>query len=148
MEIAQQTNLHFKGVDFLHLVFNSLKVYEMGANIDLNIAPKVFFPKEEEKAFNILMEINLTCKDFFTLQVMAIGIFEFSNKVEEEDQKRAFINTNAPAIMFPYVRAFISTLTAAMGRSTAPIILPPQFFAGELEELKIPGHDIEEVTPA
>jgi len=50
--------------------------------------------------------------------------------------KKVFVNINAPAIMFPYVRAFITTLTTNLGNVTSPLIIPTQFFKGELEEVQ------------
>jgi preprotein translocase subunit SecB len=38
--------------------------------------------------------------------------------------------------MFPYVRAFITTLTTNLGNVTNPLIIPTQFFKGELEEVQ------------
>jgi preprotein translocase subunit SecB len=50
--------------------------------------------------------------------------------------KKVFVDINAPAIMFPYVRAFITTLTTNLGNVTSPLIIPTQFFKGELEEVQ------------
>ena len=79
------------------------------------------------------MDISLVANEFFELSLIAIGHFKFDNDIEES-QKKDFVNANAPAIMFPYVRAFITTLTSNLGSVTMPIILPTQFFNGELEE--------------
>lgn len=53
-------------------------------------------------------------------------------KIKEETK---IVNSNSPAIMFPYVRAFISTLTTNLGNVTGPLLIPTQFFRGELEEV-------------
>ena len=37
--------------------------------------------------------------------------------------------------MFPYIRSFISTLTANLGNVTGPLTIPIQFFNGVLEEI-------------
>lgn len=52
-----------------------------------------------------------------------------------QNLKKSFVNTNAPAIMFPYVRAFIAMLTSNLGNVTGALNIPPQFFKGDLEEL-------------
>ena len=41
----------------------------------------------------------------------------------DEDVKQSLIRVNAPAILFPYIRAYISSLTGLSG--LAPIIIPP-----------------------
>jgi len=55
------------------------------------------------------------------IEVKAEGIFEFEQDITEEEQ-RIFFNTSAPAILFPYVRAYIGSLTALSG--VAPVVLP------------------------
>ena len=57
------------------------------------------------------------------------------NEVEDQNLRSTFINTNAPAIMFPYIRSFISTLTSNVGNVTGTLNIPPQFFKGNLPVL-------------
>jgi len=38
--------------------------------------------------------------------------------------------------MFPYIRSFISTLTANLGSVVGTLVIPTQFFKGELEVIK------------
>lgn len=54
------------------------------------------------------------------ITVKSIGYFEFDSAIE--DKKQIFAKQNAPAILFPYIRAHISALTGLSGIS--PIILP------------------------
>lgn len=49
--------------------------------------------------------------------VKSIGIFE------TEQENRTLIERNTIAIMFPYLRSYVSTLTTQPGM--APIVLPP-----------------------
>lgn len=56
-----------------------------------------------------------------SVEVKAEGYFEFEKDLSDAE-KEIFFNTSAPAILFPYVRAYISTLTGLSG--IAPIILP------------------------
>lgn len=55
------------------------------------------------------------------IEVRAEGYFEFDQEVSENEM-RVFFNTSAPAILFPYVRAYIGSLTALSGVS--PVVLP------------------------
>lgn len=55
------------------------------------------------------------------VHVKALGFFEFDDNLSEE-MKAIFFKTSAPAILFPYVRAYISTLSSLSG--IKPIILP------------------------
>ncbi len=47
------------------------------------------------------------------------------------------MHINAPAIMFPYVRAFLSTITSSFGKATGTIIIPAQTFTGELDIINL-----------
>lgn len=55
------------------------------------------------------------------IKVVVIGLFEFDRDVDEK-LKSTFFNSSAPAILFPYVRAYVTTLTGLSGVN--PIILP------------------------
>lgn len=60
--------------------------------------------------------------DIFNLKIEAIAIFKSDIEITPEFLGGTFAKINAPAISFPYLRAFISTLTLNAGYS--PIILP------------------------
>ena len=80
--------------------------------------------KEEEKEniYNLFFEITINDKlGSLNIFLNIEGKFEF-NKDLTDSEKDSFFNINAPAILFPYVRAYISTLTSLSGIN--PIILP------------------------
>ncbi len=62
------------------------------------------------------------------------GIFEFDNNLSHQE-KGTFFTASAPAIMFPYLRAHISTLTAISGID--PLILPTINFVEGLRQAKV-----------
>lgn len=137
MDVKTQAQLNFYGVDFVHINFVSEQNVLEGTDIklDLKIDPKVFHPKDQPTMFNITMEVIVSVPGYFNLSLFAIGKFEIIGEIIDE-MKKGFINTNAPAIMFPYVRAFISTFTSVIGSPTGgTLTIPPHFFAGKLEEL-------------
>ena len=135
MEVSNQIQLKFYGVDFPIINLNSNKSI-LGDNekININIIPKVFYPNDKAQIFKIFQEVHLSLENNFNLYILAIGTFEL-NAIIEENIKKSYINTNAPAIMFPYIRSFISTLTANLGNVTGPLTIPTQFFNGVLEEI-------------
>ncbi|MCR9193043.1 MAG: protein-export chaperone SecB [Gammaproteobacteria bacterium] len=134
MEVNEQVQLKFLGVDFPHVNFSSQKPYIDGGEIHIDLEPKVFYPEEDEKIFRIIMDMTLMSESFFKLRIVAIGTFELSKAIHGEI-KHSFVNVNAPAIMFPYLRSFISTLTSNLGNIIGTLNIPPQFFKGELEEI-------------
>jgi len=135
MEVGTQTKLTFHGVDILNVNFNTIAQRNDSMNINLSCLPKVFYPIDNDNFFKIIMDIELKDERFFDLSIRAIGNFELDKNINEELRK-TFINSNAPAIMFPYIRSFITTLTANMGNVIGPLFIPTQFFKGELEEVK------------
>lgn len=134
MEIKQQTKLLFFGVDIVDFHFRSVNPYDGKQPVDLNINPKIFFLKDIPNQFKIIMGIILQSKDYFELSLSAIGSFQLEGEMDK-NLKKNFINTNAPAIMFPYVRSFVTTFTSNIGIASTPLILPPQFFKGDIPVL-------------
>ena len=135
MEITNQPKLMFHGVDFVNIKFNTFNQYDNKSGIDLNIEPKVFYSKDNDLIFKIIMDTTLHSERFFDLNIVAVGTFELDKEFEETDLRKVFVNTNAPAIMFPYVRAFITTLTSNLGNVTGALTVPTQFFQGDLAEI-------------
>lgn len=136
MEVKQQAKLSFKGVDIINLNFNALSPVNENVNIQISCIPKVFYPENCNNKFKILIDVELKDERFFNLNLRAIGSFELNTDITPE-LKNKFVNVNAPAIMFPYIRSFITTLTANLGNTTGLLVIPPQFFSGNLEVLPL-----------
>jgi len=136
MEVGTQAKLSFKGVDIINVNFNAIAPFREDVRIDVACNPKVFYPKEDNNTFKILMDVEVKDERYFLLNMRAIGHFELEGDIPT-DMTKNFVNVNAPAIMFPYVRSFITTLTANLGNTTGTLVIPPQFFKGDLEELPI-----------
>ena len=134
MEIGTQTNLSFQGVDILDVNFKAISVPQKDMNINIECTSKVFYPDIDNSLFKILMEIDLRDDRYFNLNLKAVGNFKLSEEITP-DLKKTFVNINAPAIMFPYIRSFISTFTANLGNTIMTLTIPTQFFDGELEEI-------------
>ncbi len=137
MEVSNQPKLVFHGVDFINIKFNASQYYDNKTEINLKVEPKVFYPENDKTTFQIFMETTISCENIFDLSVVGIGNFEFDKAFDDYNLKKIFVNTNAPAIMFPYVRSFITTLTSNIGNVTGTLTLPTQFFQGDLPEIEI-----------
>ncbi len=73
---------------------------------------------------NYLHTFDVIIKDennALNINVVAEGYFEFDSDIDEQ-MKENFFKVNAPAILYPYVRAYISALTSLSGYAT--ITLP------------------------
>lgn len=76
----------------------------------------------EHNMFKFQLETNISNEDkSIMIEVTMSGLFEFDRDLNDK-QKRDFFETNAPAILFPYIRAYISTITSLSG--ITPIVLP------------------------
>lgn len=137
MPVQRQENLKFKEVNFISLNYNCSKPYD-SEEIILEITPSLFLYKDSEYLFDIVMAVSVIAKGSFTIETCAIGAFSIGEDASD-NYRKIFMNQNAPAIMFPYVRSFLSTITASFGKSTGTIIIPAQTFSGELEVIN-PHH--------
>ncbi|HAN13397.1 MAG TPA: protein export chaperone secb [Bacteroides sp.] len=90
-------------------------------NLSVNIKNTTGINEEDLK---LKLELELEVKNEsndLNIVVKAIGIFEFDRDLPDK-HKEIFFNSSAPAILFPYIRAYITSLTALSG--IQPIILP------------------------
>lgn len=77
---------------------------------------------EKDKLYMLELDVSVEDKENeFKVHAHIIAHFEFDSDINEE-MKNIFFKINAPAILFPYVRAYISTLTSLSG--IKPIIIP------------------------
>lgn len=71
---------------------------------------------------NITYPMNVSIQDennVLNIEVNIVGNFEIDKDTED---LQSFIEINAPAILFPYIRAHITTITSLSG--IKPVILP------------------------
>lgn len=81
-----------------------------------------FSGEKGDNIFGVSFKLRINDK-LFDLVVEAVYNFELlDEKVTEEFKLSSFPKVNAPAIAFPYLRAFISNLTLQSGLE--PVILP------------------------
>lgn len=91
---------------------------------DFGLQMKVAFSDDDPKQFLIRLDVQLKIgeeknKELF---VSYFSYFESTSEIAKEGQESKFYWINAPAIAYPYLRAFVSNLTLNAGYNT--IILP------------------------
>jgi len=101
------------------------------------------FPKEDDKnSFWIHFRLKVLEKSF---ELSLKAVFEFKlldHPITEEFKLSTFPKVNGPAIAFPYLRAFVSTLTLQAGLK--PVILPSINFIKLAEnDLTVSGEEEE-----
>ncbi len=134
METSNQINLTFHGIDFINVKFNSIQPFRFEEKINFKIDAKLNIDNDSENNFQIIMGLEMQANSYFELNIVAVGYFEIKSDASKE-LRANFINVNAPAIMFPYVRSFVSTLTSNFGNCISTLIIPPQFFKGEVKNV-------------
>ncbi len=102
-----------------HITMNPEKGVSQNLNVEFEQTIGV-----KEKEHNMRLEMTTNIHDennALTIQIKAQGFFEFESDLKP-NEKDIFFRTSAPAILFPYVRAYITTLSALSG--VKPVILP------------------------
>ncbi|SMO77679.1 preprotein translocase subunit SecB [Saccharicrinis carchari] len=106
---------------------------EASKKISLGFAPKGFIHKNDQK-FQLQLGVKIEDENkSFHIEINAVANYHFENK-EGLDNLGNFFYVNAPALLFPYIRAYISTLTNLSGFE--PINLPTLNMTGLGEDLK------------
>ncbi len=80
------------------------------------------FSEDEAKKFVVKFDVVLTSDNGVSISLEYVGLFETEVEITDEFQQGKFVTVNAPAIIFPYLRSFITTFTVNAG--LAPVILP------------------------
>ncbi len=101
--------------------------------LSLGFTPKGFINKEEA-TFQLHLGVKIEDENkSFKVEIDAVANYTFNNKTGLENLGN-FFYINAPALLFPYVRAYISTLTNLSGFE--PINLPTLNMTKLGEDLK------------
>lgn len=93
--------------------------FHEGGKLEVNFKfPSQLELNEQKIAFP--MEVLIENEDkSLRVQVDIIGVFESDVDLTKE---KSFIEVSAPAILFPYIRAYVSSMTSLSG--LRPILLP------------------------
>lgn len=89
--------------------------------------------QDNPQEFIIGFKIELN-EAMFSIALEMAFIFETDSKIDENFKDSSFLKINAPAIAFPYIRAYISNLTLQSGYDS--IILPSINFVSLNEKNK------------
>jgi len=99
----------------------------------------VFF---EEKSFFVLFTLELNSLEGHRIKTIYKSIFHTDEEINEEFKSSRFAFINAPAIAYPFLRAYISTITLNSGLS--PVMLPSVNFIHLWEEKEREKNSVEE----
>ncbi len=120
MNETKKSSFQFKGYRIEHSLIE-LKSAEIGENFSISFVPKGIINKAES-SYQLDLVVNIKDKeDTINIEVNVISFFSFDSQIDKDQLKKMFY-MNAPAIIFPYLRSYITTLTVLSGID--PVILP------------------------
>lgn len=91
--------------------------------LEVNIAYSNLFNEKDTTHFTVNLELEIKSPDStFMLQVKSMALFQTQSPIDAAFKESPFVSVNAPAIAFPFLRSFITTLTSNAGLK--PLILP------------------------
>ncbi len=126
------SKFQFKGFKIIRSVIER-NDNEPSKKISLRFDPKGFINKNES---NFQLQLGVKIEDenkSFNIEIESVANYSFENK-EGLDKLDNLFYINAPALLFPYIRAYISTLTNLSGFE--PINLPTLNMLGLGNDLK------------
>lgn len=96
-----------------------------------SISYEAVFPKEDKNTFFIHFKIDINKpdeehEDFGSLEVDFLARFSHNEEITKEFRDSHFPRVNAPAIAYPFLRAFINNLFINAGYE--PVFLPTYNF--------------------
>ena len=80
------------------------------------------FHESSNHEFLVIFDLSLSPEEGFLLSVQYVARFETDEPIDENFKESNFVKINAPAIAYPFLRAYVSNLTLNSGLS--PVILP------------------------
>lgn len=115
---AQFRFLDFKVIKSIYQI--DAQKFKQGGKLDVNFKFPSELDQTKERLISFPMEVLIENEEkSLRIQVGIIGIFESDVDITKE---KSFIEVSAPAIIFPYIRAYVSNLTSMSG--IQPILLP------------------------
>ncbi|MGB4499396.1 MAG: protein-export chaperone SecB [Methylococcaceae bacterium] len=114
-------NNKFKIVSFKADVV-SLVPTEITDAYDFDLGFDVGFSEDELKSFIVKFKVKISAAVGYTLSVEYTALFETEEQITDGFKNSNFATVDAPAIAYPFLRSFISTLTINAGYD--PVLIP------------------------
>jgi preprotein translocase subunit SecB len=128
----EDSKFQFKGFKILRSLIER-NDSEPSKKLILGFDPKGIINKEDA-TFQLYLGVNIEDENkSFNIEIETIANFTFNSTIESDNLSK-FFYVNAPALLFPYIRAYISTLTNLSGFD--PINLPTLNLTKLGEDLK------------
>ncbi|MGL5787528.1 MAG: protein-export chaperone SecB [Bacteroidales bacterium] len=129
-------NLQLKGLQIQNIELQASDFNpEITSEIESEMNITTGLAENNDKGFCVVFEIDLhNTSSSFTLKLKAVAHFNTDEPVQKNFVDSTFLNVNAPAIAFPFIRTYISNITLNSGYN--PIILNSVNFQKLFEDRK------------
>ena len=107
--------------EIVEMNYSLLNTKERREENSFGLKFKKVFNSKNNYSFRIIFFLTIEDKKF-DLNIEAMFNFETDEEITEEFKKSNFPRINAPAIAYPYLRAYVSNLTLQSG--VDPAMLP------------------------
>jgi len=128
-----QAKFSFKAFRILDAELHFAKV---SGNLNLQFYPEGVFDADKHQYHLHLSfrAINDNSEDEVVVQLESIALFQMEDMVTKVEEIPNYFYANSIAIVFPYLRAFVSTLT--LQSNAKPMVLPTMNLSSLEEELR------------
>jgi len=117
-----EIQLHSTRVNTLHFEASHANNEDSSESPSLGIDFKSVYMPKDNKVFGIRFIVKTNQPNNFKLELDYVAWFRTLSEIDEEFKSSDFTKINAPAIAFPYLRAFVSTIILNSGFE--PLVLP------------------------
>lgn len=117
----EKSKFQFLGYQIVESVIKITEGKDISDNINVNFEQTIGVDEGDHKMRLTLTAVVTDENNVLDVKVTANGYFHFDSDISDE-MKDTFFCINAPAILFPYIRAYVTTLSALSG--VDPIIIP------------------------
>lgn len=132
MENAKESLLSFSGFLITHSRIDIKGIVGNKMNISLDASGEI---RKEEEIFHLALKVSVVDDlEKMFVEVKAETDFRIGGGDIDDPAFSNYLYLNAPAIIFPYVRAYITSLTGLSG--IPPVIIPPINISGLKEKLQ------------
>lgn len=125
-------SISFKGFKVISLSFQT---EQQGLEDNVSVNYQTLFSQESDREFVVIFKIALYAKDGTEIHLDYAGFFEAEEAITQDFMDSNFPVVNAPAILYPYIRSFISTLT--MNAGMPAVILPTVNFQALTDQKRL-----------
>lgn len=105
----------------MNITLKSSKVDDLSLNKSdekieqMEFSVSTAFSTEEMNSFLVVFELKLQADDEYILSIRHLSRFEASTEIKEDDRESPFFSINAPAIAYPFLRAYVANFLLSSG---------------------------------